>query len=88
MIKSMTGYGKRFVETSIGQITIEVRAVNNRYIEVYPKLPDFLSAPLTAFPINSKINFMSNCIIGDFDFLLFGSFSLLLLIISFLGYKF
>ncbi|HMA61708.1 MAG TPA: YicC/YloC family endoribonuclease [bacterium] len=43
MIKSMTGYGKRSVTTSIGNITIEVRAVNNRYIEVYPRIPDFLS---------------------------------------------
>lgn len=43
MIKSMTGYGKRTVETSLGYFTIEVRAVNNRYIEVYPSLPDFLS---------------------------------------------
>jgi len=43
MIKSMTGYGKRTVETSVGYITIEVRAVNNRYIEVYPSIPDFLS---------------------------------------------
>lgn len=43
MIKSMTGYGKRSVSTSIGNIAIEVRAVNNRYIEVYPRIPDFLS---------------------------------------------
>lgn len=43
MIKSMTGYGKRAIETPIGQITIELRVVNNRYIEVYPNLPDFLS---------------------------------------------
>lgn len=43
MIKSMTGYGKRSVSTSIGNIAIEVRAVNNRYVEVYPRIPDFLS---------------------------------------------
>ena len=43
MIKSMTGYG-RAVETVNGrEFTIEVRSVNNRYLDCSVRLPRMLS---------------------------------------------
>jgi uncharacterized protein (TIGR00255 family) len=43
MIRSMTGYA--FVEHSddTRELTVEIRSVNNRYLEVYPSMPSFLS---------------------------------------------
>ena len=43
MVKSMTGYG-RAVETVNGrEFTVEVRSVNNRYLDCTVKLPRSLS---------------------------------------------
>ena len=43
MVKSMTGYG-RAVETVVGrEITVEVRSVNNRYLDCTVKLPRLFS---------------------------------------------
>ena len=43
MIKSMTGYG-RAVETVNGrQFTVELRSVNNRYLDCTVKAPRMLS---------------------------------------------
>ncbi len=43
MIRSMTGYA--FVERSDEEreITVEIRSVNNRYLELYPSMPSFLT---------------------------------------------
>jgi uncharacterized protein (TIGR00255 family) len=41
----MTGYGRGELEEKGVRITVEVRSVNNRFLEVSPKLPRFL-APL------------------------------------------
>lgn len=43
MIKSMTGYGKGSIVTSKISIETEVKSVNSRYLEVFIKLPQFLS---------------------------------------------
>lgn len=37
MIRSMTGYGRAEVKTGIGAFTIEVRSVNNRYLDIQIK---------------------------------------------------
>ena len=43
LVKSMTGYG-RAVETVNGrEITVELRSVNNRYLDCTVKLPRILS---------------------------------------------
>ena len=43
MVKSMTGYG-RAVETINGrEFTVELRSVNNRYLDCTVKLPRMLS---------------------------------------------
>ena len=43
MVKSMTGYG-RAVETVNGrEFTVEIRSVNNRYLDCTIKLPRLLS---------------------------------------------
>ena len=43
LMKSMTGYG-RAVETAMGrEFTVEVRAVNNRYLDCTVKLPRSLT---------------------------------------------
>ncbi len=43
MIYSMTGYGKGSIATSKISIDTEVKSVNSRYLEVFVKLPQFLS---------------------------------------------
>ena len=42
MIHSMTGFARESVETDIGTLTWEIRAVNHRYLDVQFKLPDDL----------------------------------------------
>lgn len=42
MIQSMTGYGKVEKHTDEGVLSAEIRAVNNRFLEVSVKLPQFL----------------------------------------------
>ena len=39
MIKSMTGYGRAQGSFSGGEITVEVKSVNNRYLDCGVKLP-------------------------------------------------
>ena len=39
MIRSMTGYGRKEVEAEGIYLTIEIRSVNNRYIDVQVKVP-------------------------------------------------
>ena len=39
MVKSMTGYGRAEEKTAGGTITVEVRSVNNRYLDCTVKLP-------------------------------------------------
>lgn len=43
MIHSMTGFGKGSVVTSKISVEAEVKSVNSRYLEVFIKLPQFLS---------------------------------------------
>lgn len=45
MIRSMTGYGRGEIEEKGVRITVELRSLNNRFLEMTPKLPRFL-APL------------------------------------------
>jgi len=42
MLHSMTGFARESVETSIGTLTWEIRAVNHRYLDVQFKLPEDL----------------------------------------------
>jgi len=42
MLHSMTGFARESVETSIGTLTWEIRAVNNRYLDVQFKVPEDL----------------------------------------------
>ncbi|MDF9801065.1 uncharacterized protein (TIGR00255 family) [Catalinimonas alkaloidigena] len=39
MIKSMTGYGKAYQESSLFDITVEVKTLNSKYLDVNLKLP-------------------------------------------------
>ena len=39
MIKSMTGYGRAQGSFSGGDITVEIKSVNNRYLDCGVKLP-------------------------------------------------
>ena len=43
MIRSMTGYGRGDVRSESGTISIEMRSVNNRYLDVQVKLPRILN---------------------------------------------
>ena len=43
MIKSMTGYGRSVKNSEVGEVTVEVRSLNNRFIDVYLKAPEILS---------------------------------------------
>jgi len=42
-MKSMTGYGKGFAENSGKEVTVELKSVNNRYLEVNSRLPKSLA---------------------------------------------
>ena len=42
MLHSMTGFARESVETELGTLTWEIRAVNHRYLDVQFKLPDDL----------------------------------------------
>jgi len=42
MLHSMTGFARESVETNIGTLTWEIRAVNHRYLDVQFKLPEDL----------------------------------------------
>ena len=44
MIRSMTGYGRNEVSGGGGRFTVELRSVNNRYIDVQVKMPRGLMA--------------------------------------------
>ena len=39
MIKSMTGYGKAIAETDQKKITIEIKSLNSKQLDINTKLP-------------------------------------------------
>ena len=43
MVRSMTGYGKGFAENSDARVTIEMKSVNHRYLDLNIKLPKKLN---------------------------------------------
>lgn len=49
MLHSMTGFARESVETDLGTLTWEIRAVNHRYLDVQFKLPDELRPKEQAF---------------------------------------
>lgn len=44
MLLSMTGFGNSTRQTDRAQIVVEMKAVNNRYLKISSRLPDFASA--------------------------------------------
>lgn len=55
---SMTGYGKAELRTKAGKFTVEISSVNNRYLEITPRLPrQFLSLEYNLRElVGSKLN--------------------------------
>ena len=49
MLHSMTGFARQSVETALGALTWELRAVNHRYLDISFKLPDELRPKEQAF---------------------------------------
>jgi len=49
MLHSMTGFARESVETALGTLTWEIRAVNHRYLDVQFKLPEDLRSKEQAF---------------------------------------
>ena len=49
MLHSMTGFARESVETALGTMTWEIRAVNHRYLDVQFKLPEDLRPKEQAF---------------------------------------
>jgi len=49
MLHSMTGFARESVETTLGTLTWEIRAVNHRYLDVQFKLPEDLRPKEQAF---------------------------------------
>ena len=49
MLHSMTGFSRESVETTLGTLTWEIRAVNHRYLDVQFKLPEDLRQKEQAF---------------------------------------
>ena len=44
MLYSMTGFARESVETDLGTLTWEIRAVNHRYLDIQFKLPEDLES--------------------------------------------
>lgn len=44
MTRSMTGWGRAEVPTAAGGLSVEVRSLNNRYLDISLKAPDYLNA--------------------------------------------
>ena len=42
MTKSMTGFARVENESEVGHLAIELRAVNHRYLEISPRMPEEL----------------------------------------------
>jgi len=49
MLHSMTGFARESVESALGTLTWEIRAVNHRYLDVQFKLPEYLRPKEQAF---------------------------------------
>ncbi|SFK21955.1 TIGR00255 family protein [Nitrosomonas aestuarii] len=58
MINSMTGYAAQTQTTSYGTLSLELRAVNNRYLDIQLRLPDDFRAlePVMREQIAQKLN--------------------------------
>lgn len=63
MIRSMTGYGRKEASGEAGHFTIEIRSVNNRYIDVQVKVPRGLSL----LELRVKKAVQERCSRGRFD---------------------
>jgi uncharacterized protein (TIGR00255 family) len=63
MIKSMTGYGRREGSWAGGSLTVELRAVNHRFLEVVARLPR------TLFPVEEQFRrlIQARCARGRFE---------------------
>ncbi len=66
MIRSMTGYGRNEANGDAGHFTIELRSVNNRYIDVQVKVPRGLSL----LELRVKKAVQERCFRGRFDVLI------------------
>ncbi len=63
MLKSMTGYGRSELQNGNFVCTVEIRSVNNRYIEIHARLPKHL----TSLELAIKKLIKSRCSRGSFD---------------------
>jgi len=63
MLKSMTGYGRSEQQNGDFACTVEIRSVNNRYIEINTRLPKYL----TSLELSIKKLIKSRCSRGSFD---------------------
>ena len=66
MLNSMTGYGRSEQHNGLFACKVEIRSVNNRFIEINTRLPKFLAA--LELPIKKLIK--SRCARGSFDLFL------------------
>ena len=66
MIRSMTGYGRKEAGGDAGHFSIEIRSVNNRYIDVQVKVPRGLSL----LELRVKKAVQERCSRGRFDVLI------------------
>ena len=55
MVKSMTGYGRARETRNKRDITVEVRSVNNRYLDCTMKLPSIEDTVFTSTPFCSAM---------------------------------
>ena len=53
MIRSMTAFGAARAESSVGSVTLEIRTVNSRYLDLSLRLPDDLR--LAEAPLREQI---------------------------------
>jgi len=58
MLRSMTAYGRHAIDSSMGELTWELRSVNHRYLEVSVRLPDELRAlePVVREKVSARLH--------------------------------
>src|SRR6185295_12061259 len=63
MIRSMTGFGRRLAPWQDGSVTVEMRSVNHRFLEIACRLPK----PLSHLEDTFKKGIQQRCIRGRID---------------------
>ena len=66
MVKSMTGFGRHEIEENNRRFTVEIKAVNHRYLDLNMKMPKKLNSfesAISCHGLSIKNNKISICVV-------------------------